>query len=124
VSRPELKERPVAVSHGNAATTHGYSEISSCNYPARKYNVKNGMFLSEALKLCPDLVLLPYDFDLYRTLSEQARSLVYKMCTHAFILNCLHLIILHVHLHPLMLQLLYRYIEFSSNPERRCSRSR
>src|SRR5690242_21881913 len=43
-------------------TTLFRSEIASCNYPARKYGVKNGMWMKRALELCPDLKILPYDF--------------------------------------------------------------
>jgi DNA repair protein REV1 len=39
VSRPELKEKPVCVGHGGARS----GEISSCNYPARKFGIHNGM---------------------------------------------------------------------------------
>lgn len=39
------------------------SEIASCSYEARKYGIKNGMFLGAALKLCPDLKTIPYNFE-------------------------------------------------------------
>lgn len=39
------------------------SEIASCSYEARKCGVKNGMFLGAAIKLCPDLKPIPYDFE-------------------------------------------------------------
>ena len=39
VSRPELKEKPVCVGHGGARS----GEIASCNYPARKFGIHNGM---------------------------------------------------------------------------------
>lgn len=39
------------------------SEIASCSYEARKFGIKNGMFLGQAVKLCPDLKTLPYDFE-------------------------------------------------------------
>lgn len=39
------------------------SEIASCSYEARKYGIKNGMFLGVALKMCPDLKPIPYDFE-------------------------------------------------------------
>ncbi|KAF2888357.1 hypothetical protein ILUMI_17816, partial [Ignelater luminosus] len=38
------------------------SEIASCSYEARKCGVKNGMFLGSALKLCPNLQTISYDF--------------------------------------------------------------
>ena len=39
VSRPELKEKPVCVGHGGAKS----GDIASCNYPARKFGIHNGM---------------------------------------------------------------------------------
>lgn len=42
------------------------SEIASCSYEARKMGIKNGMFVGAALKLCPDLKTIPYDFDAYK----------------------------------------------------------
>ena len=50
---------------------NSHSEISSCNYPAREKGVKNGMFLGNAMKLCPGLVVLPYDFQAYDKVSRK-----------------------------------------------------
>lgn len=45
------------------------SEIASCNYEARQKGLKNGMFLGQALKLCPNLKTIPYDFEGYKEVS-------------------------------------------------------
>lgn len=50
--------------------TDSLSEIASCSYEARKCGVKNGMFLGTALKLCPNLKTIPYDFEGYRQVSH------------------------------------------------------
>ena len=39
------------------------SEIASCSYEARAAGVKNGMFMGSALRLCPDLQTIPYEFE-------------------------------------------------------------
>ena len=39
------------------------SEIASCSYEAREAGVKNGMFMGSALRLCPDLETIPYEFE-------------------------------------------------------------
>jgi DNA repair protein REV1 len=39
------------------------SEIASCSYEAREVGVKNGMFMGSALRLCPDLQTIPYEFE-------------------------------------------------------------
>ncbi len=61
--RPELKGKPVAVCHSKK--TKGSGEISSVSYEGRKYGVKAGMWLSRAQTLCPDLILIPYNFERY-----------------------------------------------------------
>lgn len=38
------------------------SEIACCSYEARKCGIKNGMFLGSAVKLCPSLQTIQYDF--------------------------------------------------------------
>lgn len=47
------------------------SEIASCSYEARKMGIKNGMFVGAALKLCPDLRTIPYDFDAYKEVAHK-----------------------------------------------------
>lgn len=64
---PELVEQPVAVAHGKGAG----SEIASCNYPARAFGIKNGMWMKGALQMCPDLKVLPYDFEAYEEASKK-----------------------------------------------------
>lgn len=50
--------------------TTSLSEIASCSYEARKMGVKNGMFVGAALKLCPQLKTIPYDFDAYKEVAH------------------------------------------------------
>ncbi|KAH0562211.1 hypothetical protein GP486_003088 [Trichoglossum hirsutum] len=69
-NHPELKDKPVVVAHGSGPG----SEIASCNYPARKFGVKNGMWMKQAQRMCPDLKVLPYDFQAY----EEASHLFYS----------------------------------------------
>ncbi|KAA8644468.1 putative DNA damage repair protein Mus42 [Aspergillus tanneri] len=64
---PELDGKPVAVAHG----TGSGSEIACCNYAARAHGVKNGMWMKGALKTCPDLKVLPYDFPAYEAASRK-----------------------------------------------------
>ncbi|EGD93538.1 DNA damage repair protein Mus42 [Trichophyton tonsurans CBS 112818] len=64
---PELADYPIAVAHG----TGPGSEIASCNYPARKFGVKNGMWMKGALERCPELKVLPYDFPAYEDASRK-----------------------------------------------------
>ncbi|CCU76247.1 DNA polymerase [Blumeria hordei DH14] len=60
-------QSPAAVAHGSGPG----SEIASCNYPARSFGVKNGMWMKNALQICPQLQVLPYDFPAYEEASNQ-----------------------------------------------------
>ncbi|EHL00847.1 putative DNA repair protein rev1 [Glarea lozoyensis 74030] len=63
---PEYVDKPAVVAHGSGTG----SEIASCNYPARAFGVKNGMWMKNALKLCPNIKVLPYDFPAYEEASR------------------------------------------------------
>lgn len=69
-SAPNFVDKPAVVAHG----TGDGSEIASCNYPARNFGVKNGMWMKRAKELCPELKVLPYDFPAY----EEASRLFYE----------------------------------------------
>uniref|UniRef100_A0A6V7LHD0 DNA repair protein REV1 n=1 Tax=Bracon brevicornis TaxID=1563983 RepID=A0A6V7LHD0_9HYME len=75
---PELRGMPIAVAHAKGNKSKGsnqeeeigsMSEIASCSYEARKAGLKNGMFLGQALKLCPNLKTIRYDFEGYKEVS-------------------------------------------------------
>lgn len=67
LSAPEYLDKPAVVAHGSGTG----SEIASCNYPARGFGVKNGMWMKKALELCPDIKVLPYDFIAYEDASKR-----------------------------------------------------
>ncbi|XP_075056261.1 DNA repair protein REV1 isoform X2 [Mixophyes fleayi] len=46
-----------------------FAEIASCSYEARQAGVRNGMLFFKAKQLCPDLQVVPYDFDAYKEVS-------------------------------------------------------
>lgn len=50
--------------------TNSTSVIASCSYEARSAGISNGMSVGQALKKCPALALLPYDFKAYREVSQ------------------------------------------------------
>ncbi|KEQ81906.1 DNA repair protein [Aureobasidium pullulans EXF-150] len=68
---PQYKDKPCVVAHGSGSGGGNGSEIASCNYPARDFGVKNGMWMKRAQELCPDLKVLPYDFPAYEESSRQ-----------------------------------------------------
>ncbi|MCJ1486595.1 deoxycytidyl transferase [Schaereria dolodes] len=63
---PEFVDKPAVVAHGGGSG----SEIASCNYPARKFGIQNGMWMKSAQQLYPDLKVLPYDFKAYEDASK------------------------------------------------------
>ncbi|KAL0578346.1 deoxycytidyl transferase [Marasmius crinis-equi] len=71
VKRPELRGKPLVVCHSQGAQGGGSStsEIASASYEARAFGIKNGMSLQQARKLCPDIITIPYEFELYKQFS-------------------------------------------------------
>jgi len=65
--QPHLRGLPVCV--GGRADQRGV--IAAASYEARDFGVHSAMPTARALKLCPDLVLLPADFDKYTRVSRQ-----------------------------------------------------
>ncbi|MEB3100227.1 DNA polymerase IV [Ferviditalea candida] len=66
--QPELyKGKPLAVS-GSVELRKGVIVTSS--YAARNRGVRTGMLVSQAMKLCPELIVIRPDFDLYRKFSN------------------------------------------------------
>jgi DNA polymerase kappa len=67
LDRPELKTVPMAVGKG---------VLTTCNYLARKFGVRSGMASFVAKKLCPQLVLLPQNYEKYSEKAKQIRAIM------------------------------------------------
>ncbi|TXK86034.1 DNA polymerase IV [Paenibacillus sp. N3.4] len=73
---PELyKGKPIAVA-GSVELRRGIIVTSS--YTARAKGIKTGMQVKQALQLCPDLILISPDFDLYRSFSRRFMQIAYS----------------------------------------------
>ena len=70
--RPELRGRPVVVA-GKEELRHGI--VLTKSKEAKAYGIKTAEALWEARKKCPDLVVLPPRYGLYRRYSEMARAI-------------------------------------------------
>lgn len=70
--QPRLKGRPLAVG-GNVG---GRGVLTTANYEARKFGVRSAMTASQALRLCPELVLIPPDFSKYKVESQKVRRIL------------------------------------------------
>jgi DNA polymerase kappa len=67
LDRPELKDLPFAVGGG---------VLTTCNYVARRFGCRSGMAGFVAKKLCPDLILLPLNFDKYNAKAAEVREVL------------------------------------------------
>jgi len=65
--RPELRGRPVAV--GGSPESRGV--VAAASYEAREFGVRSATPMSRAVRLCPDLAIVPPDFTKYRAVSRQ-----------------------------------------------------
>lgn len=63
---PELKEFPIAV---GSLSSRGV--LTTANYKAREFGVHSAMPVRQALSLCPELKIIPGDYEYYRSLSRQ-----------------------------------------------------
>jgi DNA polymerase IV len=71
-----LRGRPVAVG-GPAA---GRGVVAAASYEARAFGVRSAMPMARAVRLCPQLVVVPPNFARYRAVSEQVMSIL-RECT-------------------------------------------
>lgn len=78
LARPHLKGQPVVVCHSNAEDVGSSSEIASASYEAREFGIKNGMSLGSARSRCPGLHTVPYDFELYRSISSKFYTILFS----------------------------------------------
>jgi DNA polymerase-4 len=64
---PALAGRPVAV--GGPAESRGV--VAAASYEARAFGVRSAIPMARAVRLCPDLVIVPPQFAKYRAVSQQ-----------------------------------------------------
>lgn len=75
---PSIRNEPVAVGN-NSDTTYGV--VLAKNYLAKKFQIKTGESLWEAKRKCPELVIVPANFDRYLRFSKMAIA-IYKDYTN------------------------------------------
>lgn len=74
---PELHGKPVAVGGSSPR-----SVLTTANYRAREFGCRSAMPAFKALQLCPELVIVPVQFDLYREVSRQIRAVFRRFTEH------------------------------------------
>lgn len=69
--RPDLKGKPLGV--GGSANSRGV--LCTASYEARRFGVRSAMPSSQAVRLCPSLILVPPNFSLYKKESQAVREI-------------------------------------------------
>ena len=72
---PRLRGKPVVVA-GKEELRHGI--VLTKSVEAKKYGIKTAEALWQARAKCPDLIVLPPNYRLYRRYSEMARAIYYQ----------------------------------------------
>ncbi|MGC9452043.1 MAG: DNA polymerase IV [Oceanipulchritudo sp.] len=67
---PSIADKPVGVGGST-----GRGVLTTCNYMARQFGCRSAMPVFKALELCPDLVIKPVRFDVYRRESRRIRGI-------------------------------------------------
>lgn len=71
IKDPSLIGKAVAIGHNGRAGI-----VSTCSYKAREYGVRSGMPMNKAVKLCPNLLIIPGDYRFYAALSYEFKSFI------------------------------------------------
>lgn len=71
LERPELNGKPVLV--GGSA---GRGVVASCSYEARRFGVHSAMPMTQALRLCPEAILVRGDHDKYSRYSGMVTEII------------------------------------------------
>ena len=69
--RPELRGLPVAV----GGRPEGRGVVAAASYEAREFGVRSALSMAKAVRLCPELKIVPPDFHKYRAVSQQVFDL-------------------------------------------------
>src|ERR1700755_1180868 len=72
--RPALRGKPVGV--GGARDRRGV--LTTCNYEAREFGVRSAMPTFMALQRCPQLIVIPTRFDVYRREAAVIRGILHR----------------------------------------------
>ena len=71
---PDLQDRPVLV--GGSPEQRGV--VAACSYKARQFGIHSAMPMSQALRLCPDAIVLPVRMSRYVELSKQIHHIFHN----------------------------------------------
>ncbi|MBW8905338.1 MAG: DNA polymerase IV [Betaproteobacteria bacterium] len=69
---PELRGKPLAV--GGSPESRGV--VAAASYEARTFGVRSAMPMARAVRLCPELLIVPPDFTRYREASQKVMAIL------------------------------------------------
>lgn len=72
---PDLRGKPFAV--GGKPDERGV--VASCSYAARRKGIRSAMPMSRAVRLCPNLIIVPSQHSLYSEVSDQVMEKLQKL---------------------------------------------
>ncbi len=75
--RDEPRYRDIPLAIGGRSDRRGV--IATCNYPARAFGVRSAMATAHALKLCPQLTVIPGNMDKYRDVSKTILAIYHSV---------------------------------------------
>ena len=70
---PELRGRPIAVGFDGPRGV-----VSTASYEARPYGVHSAMSMAQAKRRCPQLIVVPTDFEKYKEVSQQIHAVFHE----------------------------------------------
>lgn len=70
LDRPDARGKPAVVGHPGPR-----SVVTSATYEARKFGVRSAMPMSQAIRLCPQAIILPPHMHKYKEYSEQVMAI-------------------------------------------------
>ncbi|MDZ7844183.1 MAG: DNA polymerase IV [Anaerolineales bacterium] len=75
IKNPELRGKPFAV----GGDPRGRGVVSSCSYPARKFGVRSAMPMAQAVRICPDLIIVGGEHESYRFYSRKVIGILHQL---------------------------------------------
>ncbi|MFP3465105.1 DNA polymerase IV [Leifsonia sp. SIMBA_070] len=74
LERPDARGKPAIVGHAG-----GRGVVTSATYEARRYGVRSAMPMSQALRLCPNAIILPPHYERYTEYSAKVMDIFHEV---------------------------------------------
>jgi DNA polymerase-4 len=75
IQNPNLRGKAFAV----GGSPDGRGVVSSCSYPARRFGIHSAMPMARAVQLCPELIILPGNHQLYGLYSRRVMGVLREL---------------------------------------------